>query len=97
MSTCLDGIPCTPPITCDGKPADGPDSDKDGIADKCDNCPKTANADQRDSDKDGIGDLCDRCPTLANIDLNHDGILECPIVVITDGTTGKDLEDDFNT
>ena len=35
------------------------DTDADGIADSCDNCPSLANADQRDSDLDGVGDLCD--------------------------------------
>jgi hypothetical protein len=39
-----------------------PDSDGDGIADSCDNCPNTFNPDQADSDGDGVGDACDRCP-----------------------------------
>ncbi len=36
-----------------------PDGDGDGIADGCDNCPTTSNADQRDDDLDGVGNPCD--------------------------------------
>jgi len=35
------------------------DTDGDGFADLCDNCPALANPDQSDSDADGIGDVCD--------------------------------------
>lgn len=35
------------------------DSDGDGVKDKNDNCPETANSDQSDEDADGIGDACD--------------------------------------
>ena len=38
------------------------DSDKDGIPDTQDNCPKVSNLSQLDSDKDGIGDACDQYP-----------------------------------
>ena len=38
------------------------DSDRDGIPDIRDNCPKTKNADQKDTDLDGIGDVCDPYP-----------------------------------
>lgn len=38
------------------------DTDRDGIPDTQDNCPKTKNANQLDSDGDGIGDVCDPYP-----------------------------------
>lgn len=38
------------------------DSDRDGVPDIQDNCPKVKNADQKDSDDDGIGDVCDQYP-----------------------------------
>lgn len=36
-----------------------PDTDCDGVHDKLDNCPTTANAPQLDSNRDGVGDACD--------------------------------------
>ncbi len=60
-----------------------PDSDGDGVADRVDNCPTTANATQADRDGDGVGDACndatdgdgdewadarDNCPSIANAD-----------------------------
>ncbi len=42
------------------------DTDKDGIADSRDNCPKTYNPDQKDSNKNGIGDACDTNTTTNN-------------------------------
>ncbi len=42
------------------------DSDTDGIADLCDNCPNDYNPDQADSDQDQIGDICEY--NSANID-----------------------------
>jgi len=35
------------------------DVDKDGVADKLDNCVADANADQRDENSNGRGDVCD--------------------------------------
>lgn len=55
------------------------DSDRDGIPDITDNCPKTKNADQKDTDGDGIGDVCDPYPygnepnTISVILLDFDG------------------------
>ncbi|MHC4395954.1 MAG: glycosyl hydrolase family 28-related protein [Planctomycetota bacterium] len=42
------------------------DSDTDGIANFCDNCPNNYNPDQADSDHDRIGDICEY--DAANID-----------------------------
>jgi hypothetical protein len=42
------------------------DTDGDGAADACDNCPNKINKNQLDTDKDGIGDTCDNCPSRAN-------------------------------
>ena len=42
------------------------DTDGDGVADACDNCPNKINKNQLDTDKDGIGDTCDNCPSRAN-------------------------------
>lgn len=44
------------------------DTDRDGIPDSSDNCPKVSNPDQKDSDGDGVGDACDNCPSTANPD-----------------------------
>jgi hypothetical protein len=43
-----------------------PDSDRDGVPNKSDNCSRKANADQFDADGDGFGNACDA-------DLNNDG------------------------
>ncbi|GAB4296591.1 MAG: hypothetical protein Kow0090_11720 [Myxococcota bacterium] len=45
----------------------GPDSDGDGIADVCDNCPNDPNPDQTDTDGDGAGNPCDCEPTEGDI------------------------------
>ncbi|MCP4593702.1 MAG: hypothetical protein GY842_23445 [bacterium] len=51
-----------------------PDSDIDGIADDCDNCPLSPNPLQEDADGDLIGDPCDLCPELSRaIEVDHDG------------------------
>ena len=62
----------------------GTDSDGDGIADPCDNCPTVANADQADGDSDGLGDVCDDCPADPENDADGDGVCgdvdNCPSV-----------------
>ena len=53
------------------------DSDRDGIMDVSDDCPRTINPGQEDGDGDSRGDLCDNCPTVWNpdqADSNGDGI-----------------------
>ncbi|MCX6835175.1 MAG: thrombospondin type 3 repeat-containing protein, partial [candidate division Zixibacteria bacterium] len=66
----------------------GVDSDGDGLADVCDNCPNLANADQLDRDYDGIGDVCDPCLMDVNNDIDQDGLCaqddNCPNVANAD-------------
>ena len=53
------------------------DPDADGVGERCDNCPETANADQADADGDGVGDACDNCLDVANpdqLDTDGDGV-----------------------
>ena len=68
---------------------DGPDSDRDGVPDVCDNCPSVANPDQRDSDGDLVGDACDNCvdvPNLAQGDSDGDGRGDaCSLEICGDG------------
>ena len=62
---------------CDGSVDEGPpDSDNDGIADACDNCPDVSNTSQLDTDKDTIGDRCDDFPNDPNYatDTDNDGL-----------------------
>jgi outer membrane protein OmpA-like peptidoglycan-associated protein len=54
-----------------GPLADGPDADKDGVADKLDRCPgepgpaANGGCPDRDQDKDGVVDRLDKCPKQA--------------------------------
>lgn len=45
-----------------------PDTDGDGVVDRCDNCPDVVDPTQADTDGDLVGDACDNCPTVANTD-----------------------------
>ncbi|MEO8218158.1 MAG: thrombospondin type 3 repeat-containing protein [Acidobacteriota bacterium] len=56
--------PPPPPPTPIATPKPPPDSDRDGIPDVQDNCPKMANPDQTDIDRNGIGDLCQTTPVI---------------------------------
>jgi hypothetical protein len=53
------------------------DTDKDGIPDDQDNCPKVANNDQLDKqlneDGDAFGDACDLCPQISDNGADSDG------------------------
>lgn len=61
------------PVTLQRCEGGVPDSDDDGRADFCDNCPGVEN-DQLDFDTDGIGDDCDNCPDIPNAEqLDGDG------------------------
>jgi len=56
---------------------DGDDTDGDGIADVCDNCPDTSNADQADGDMDGVGDACESpCGDRLLGDVNNDATFD---------------------
>ncbi|HXH28956.1 MAG TPA: thrombospondin type 3 repeat-containing protein, partial [Candidatus Polarisedimenticolia bacterium] len=53
------------------------DTDGDGIDDRRDDCPLTADPAQQDFDHDGVGDACDVCPGVfdpAQGDLDRDGL-----------------------
>jgi len=73
-------------------PCDFPDFDNDGVADKFDNCPTTANSSQTDTDGDGFGDACDNCPVTYNpdqLDNDHDGTgNECDPTPLSQGPQG---------
>ena len=56
-----------------GGPGNGSDSDGDGLADSCDNCPNHANADQADCDDDGLGDVCE-IATGTEVDCDGNGV-----------------------
>jgi hypothetical protein len=59
------GSPDAPPGTVD--------TDKDGIPDDRDNCPKVANNDQANEDGDQLGDACDPCPQVSDDGADSDG------------------------
>ena len=69
-----------------------PDADADMVADRLDNCSKTANSAQVDTDGDGYGNICD-------CDLNNDGyvnMIDYSVFRSRYGTAGQDLDADFN-
>jgi len=72
---------------CVTSPPSVPDTDGDGIADLCDNCPLVSNPTQVDLDADFVGDDCDNCIGVFNPcqgEHDHDGIPDqcdiCPFV-----------------
>lgn len=74
------------------------DTDYDGIADACDNCPEIANADQTDTDDDGEGDVCEPGYTPAgnnvtiqltdNITITFDNVTSPGFTEVTTSQTG---------
>ena len=72
----------------------GPDSDDDGMADPCDNCPDVANPDQADQDGDAVGDVCDNCESISNpdqADFDGDGFGDvCDADIDDDGVPNED-------
>jgi len=64
------------PMWSEGFNFDATDSDNDGIADGCDNCPTISNPEQGDRDHDGYGRACDLCPQTPNYDLDGDQIAD---------------------
>ncbi len=73
--------------------ATGTDSDGDGLADNCDNCPSESNSTQSDLDVDGMGDACDLCPLDHDNDIDGDGVCgdidNCPYT----GNSGQEDAD----
>jgi len=63
------------------------DTDRDGVADMCDNCAYIANPDQDDRDADFVGTACDDCPQDPNATGTCDYVLESVTQVI--GTTAQ--------
>jgi hypothetical protein len=45
-------------------PPKPPDTDKDGVPDFMDNCPRMSNPDQTDIDRNGVGDICQEGPII---------------------------------
>jgi hypothetical protein len=54
-----------PTDLCPFSPGPNIDTDADGWADECDNCPAIPNTVQTDTDFDAVGDACDPCPHIA--------------------------------
>ena len=69
-----------PAVPCGAVPGD---ADLDGVTNRQDNCPMTANDSQTDIDQDFIGDTCDNCPLDEN-----------PLQEDIDGDTAGDACDD---
>ncbi len=80
--------PDLPVVLCP-EPGDtsDPDTDGDGVIDRCDNCPQQVNPDQSDADYNGFGDVCDD-------DDDGDGLVDeadnCPGVLQEQSQTDAD-------
>lgn len=64
---------------------DQDDTDNDGFADGCDNCPNNRNPNQEDLDGDGIGDICDGDVDGDGVDNTQDN---CPLIANSDQADG---------
>lgn len=66
------------------------DADSDGVCDRDDNCPNSANPSQSDLDGDVVGDACDICP--GDVDNDSDDDLSCMGVLFNPpAKSGDDL------
>ena len=82
--------PDLPVILCpDAVDTDAPDSDEDGVIDRCDNCPDIMNPDQLDHDYDGMGDACDDDD---DNDSYTDDIDTCPFITQDGRQTDSDQD-----
>jgi len=83
---------------CTTSPPTLPDTDGDGIADLCDNCPTVFNPAQTDADNDKVGDDCDNCLGVSNpcqSDHDHDGHPDqCDICPFDYNPSQTDLDGD---
>jgi hypothetical protein len=88
FTTCGNGIKAGPE-QCDDGPANGTDlccsatcqridADGDGVCDRDDVCPNTADASQANTDGDIYGNACDICPSDVNNDSDNDGFCTGP-------------------
>lgn len=77
---------------------DDEDVDNDGVTNKSDNCPTTANGNQADLDGDGQGDVCDADDDGDGLsDTEEPGLGTDPRNPDTDGDTVKDGTDQCKT
>jgi len=78
------------PVWSTDTPCGGVDTDTDGLADACDNCPAQFNPDQADSDLDGYGDSCDVCLIVIPGDVNVSGAVTSADILGVVGYIFKD-------